>query len=495
MSASMSHNIQAKVLSSMDQETKLVLNQGILTILSSESLRNEAISSSLRLRRTLSADMSSEKWLSQNGFTPMKRIASSEDLSQSKIIPDSFSSSKEDDNYEQDNKKPESEEERPGQFDIWASIQRDKNKDQEPRGQFDIWSSIVSQKANDDPSKSLPPPYVHPLVKRSQSSLSEKSLEICTESLGSETGFGLPSSDPPSETGDAEEDKEEEREQKVTEQTEQKVTEEDNFEVPKYNYTANSKKSPPRSFPPPLPSLARRSDGPSLHMRPRRDDGRLVLEAVSVPSQNNFSAQRQDGRLVLTFTNQEPNKEEDAAEVMEEAGEYQMEDGFVGVEEDDDETEEVEVGEIKTMGDQTTNMLSGGITRLTWMMNKPVELVNSNPKWSEKLNEVVKLEDVPGVARLISSASARGSTTSFNVYEYYWRTNPTPKSNPLSFQQDYNNSGKFIVSGDMNQISSNERQQLVVLRGKNGDYLVHNLKCCKEPRRSFLLWEPCCIAT
>nr|AFK46160.1 unknown [Lotus japonicus] len=30
--------------------------------------------------------------------------------------------------------------------------------------------------------------YVHPTVKRSSSLLSEKSLEMCTESLGSETG-------------------------------------------------------------------------------------------------------------------------------------------------------------------------------------------------------------------------------------------------------------------------------------------------------------------
>ncbi|XP_028756777.1 protein FAF-like, chloroplastic [Neltuma alba] len=494
MSASMSHDIHAQVLSSMEEETKLAQNQGILTILGSESVRNEAPSSSLRLRRTLSADMSSKKWLSRNGFTPMKRIASSENLTLSKIIPDSFSSSEGDDNCEQENKRPGSEDEQPGQSDIWASIQRDKNKDHEQREQFDIWSSILSQKANEDSSKSLPPPYVHPLVKRSQSSLSEKSLEICTESLGSETGFDLPSSDPPSETGDSEEDREEEREQKVTGEAE-----EDNFEVPRYNYTANSKKSSPRSFPPPLPSLSR-SDGPSLHMRSHRDDGRLVLEAMSVPSQNNFSAQRQDGRLVLTFANQEPNEEDAVEMIEEEAEEDEMEEELAGIEEDD-ETEKEKVGEIETMGDQTT-MLSRGVTRLTWMMNKPAELANSNPNWSEKLNDVVKVEDVPRMARFISSGSAIGSSTSFNVYEYSWRTNPTPNSNPLSFQQDYNtssivknsNNGKFIVSGDMNQIS-NEKQQLVVLRGKNGDYLVHNLKGCKESRRSFLLWEPYCIAT
>lgn len=495
----MIQKIQAQVLSSMDQETKLVHNQGILTILGSATVRNEVTSSSLRLRRTLSDDMSSKKWLSQNGFTPMKRMtASSEDLSRSEFIPDSFSSSSSegDDKYEQENKRLESEEQ-PGQSDIWTSIQRDKNKNREQPGQLDIWSSILSQKANEDSSKSLPPPYVHPLVKRSQSSLSEKSLEICTESLGSETGFDLLSTDPPSETGDAGEGKEEEQEQKVTEEAE-----EDNFEVPKYNNTANSKKFCRRSFPPPLPSLSR-SDGPSLHMRPHRDDGRLVLKAVSVPSQNNFSAQRQDGRLVLTFANQEC-KEEDSVEVMEEAEEDRMEEESedeLRVFEEDDEKEEEEVGEIETMGDQPT-MLSSGITRLTWTMNKPVELVDSNPNWSEKLNEVVKLENVPGVARLISPASAIGSTTSINVYEYYWRANPTPKSNPLTIQRDCNtssnvknnNSSRFIVSGDMNQ-NSNETQQLVVLRGKNGDYLVHNLKCCKESRRSFLLWEPYCVAT
>ncbi|KAF2300385.1 hypothetical protein GH714_012692 [Hevea brasiliensis] len=77
-----------------------------------------------------------------------------------------------------------------GQFEIWSSIQQDKkNKEElEKPGQFDIWSSILSQKAHED-NKNLPPPYIHPLVKRSASSLSEKSLEICTESLGSETAL------------------------------------------------------------------------------------------------------------------------------------------------------------------------------------------------------------------------------------------------------------------------------------------------------------------
>ncbi|OWM89373.1 hypothetical protein CDL15_Pgr024121 [Punica granatum] len=49
---------------------------------------------------------------------------------------------------------------------------------------------MLTQKAeNEEPTKSsLLPPYVHPLGKKSASSLSSKSLEVCTESLGSETG-------------------------------------------------------------------------------------------------------------------------------------------------------------------------------------------------------------------------------------------------------------------------------------------------------------------
>ncbi|TQD91086.1 hypothetical protein C1H46_023320 [Malus baccata] len=42
-------------------------------------------------------------------------------------------------------------------------------------------------------------------------------------------------------------------------------------------------------------------------MRTHRDNGRLVLEAVSIPSPNNFRAERHDGRLVLTFLNATPS--------------------------------------------------------------------------------------------------------------------------------------------------------------------------------------------
>lgn len=165
----------------------------------------------------------------------------------------------------------------------------------------DLWSSIVNSRKgffdSDAKGEAVADPYVHPLVKRSGSCLSEKSLEICTESLGSETGSDGFSSCPSSENGDT--DDEEENILGGTRMFEV----ENQWRPVKYSY----KKSPPRrrSFPPPLPTLSG-PDGESLRMQPRRDNGRLVLEAMSVPSQNNFRAQRRDGRLVLTLVNRHP---------------------------------------------------------------------------------------------------------------------------------------------------------------------------------------------
>ncbi|RZC48133.1 hypothetical protein C5167_041062 [Papaver somniferum] len=115
---------------------------------------------------------------------------------------------------------------------------------QQQQGQLDIWSSVLTQKPS-----SLPPPYIHPLVKKSKSCLSLRSLEICTENLGSESGSD--------------------------------------------------------GYPPSSVSLSDTEEElvvGGIHMKTHRKDGRLVLEAVTVPtSQNNFNSQRQDGRLVLTF--------------------------------------------------------------------------------------------------------------------------------------------------------------------------------------------------
>ncbi|MED6197757.1 hypothetical protein PIB30_059604 [Stylosanthes scabra] len=53
------------------------------------------------------------------------------------------------------------------------------------------------------------------------------------------------------------------------------------------------------NFPPPLTSM---TDLGGLHVRPRRENGRLILEAVtSPPSQPYFRAERSEGRLRLSL--------------------------------------------------------------------------------------------------------------------------------------------------------------------------------------------------
>lgn len=123
--------------------------------------------------------------------------------------------------------------------------------------------------------------YVHPMAKRSSSILSEKSLEMCTESLGSETG---------SITSD----------------------QSDEFPYPcfcnynenKHNLSKTRDLGAPRrllsrstaSFPPPLTTMN------GVQVKGHREEGRLVMMAVSVEaSRACFKAQREDGRLTLRF--------------------------------------------------------------------------------------------------------------------------------------------------------------------------------------------------
>ncbi|KAB1227802.1 Protein FANTASTIC FOUR 3 [Morella rubra] len=122
--------------------------------------------------------------------------------------------------------------------------------------------------------------YVHPLVKRSSSS--EKSLELCTENLGNETGTGinedsiflLPSSD--SKDGNF----------RTREQT-------------KSRQLFETKKANPPNFPSSLTTI---SGSESLLFRPHRENGRLIINAVKAPAtQSYFQAERSHGRLRLCF--------------------------------------------------------------------------------------------------------------------------------------------------------------------------------------------------
>ncbi|KAE8717598.1 hypothetical protein F3Y22_tig00110044pilonHSYRG00253 [Hibiscus syriacus] len=108
--------------------------------------------------------------------------------------------------------------------------------------------------------------YVHPLVERSLSALSDKSLELCTENLGSETGsddvlddgddiFSLsPSLNPPT------------------------------WKQHKSRRVSGGKKAIGVDFPPPLTTI---SGAESIRVRPYRENGRLEEETAADEENDN----------------------------------------------------------------------------------------------------------------------------------------------------------------------------------------------------------------
>lgn len=199
----------------------------------------------------------------------------------------------------------------------------------------DIWNMIQAQKPPPAARSKQQAPYVHPLVRRSSSLLTQKSLEICTESLGSETGSDGFSDADGSGTdrsscrgSDSEREEEEEEEEAVA-----------------------PRAHPPRAFPPPLPSLARRKvESNTMEMRQERQDGRLLVRAVPVPSSTLFRAQRRGGRLLLSFADTAAPAQDDVLvdrsrgqQAVVEPAEQQAENEEEEDDEEEEEEDEVEV--------------------------------------------------------------------------------------------------------------------------------------------------------
>lgn len=220
---------------------------------------------------------------------------------------------------------------KPGQDEVWKAIQAQKqqgdgdhtNNKAPPIRSTVSWSAILLSDDQKVVLQDSPPPYIHPLLKKSSSCcLSKHSLQICTESLGSETGSDCLSSH------DSDHIQNEVQDNKQAHEEEE---EEDIFNHVKINYSKKSP-SPPSSFPPPLPSLANSSVQLRSHRQGKGEGevegSRLILEAVSIPQRNYFHAERSHGRLLLTaLTSPSSSHEEEEEEA--EAG--------------DDETEEFEI--------------------------------------------------------------------------------------------------------------------------------------------------------
>ncbi|KAK6937524.1 Fantastic Four domain [Dillenia turbinata] len=138
--------------------------------------------------------------------------------------------------------------------------------------------------------------FVHPTIKRSSSILSEKSLKMCTESLGSETG---------SDTGD---------DDYFSSNASWEIEDCSQKEKPRKQQCWKSKKmSRNCSFPPPLTTM---SSSNGVRVQSHRQGDRLVLDAVNVSSNRTcFEAERGNGRLTLwIWKNYSSNFDEEVAD-------------------------------------------------------------------------------------------------------------------------------------------------------------------------------------
>ncbi|MCE0481807.1 hypothetical protein HAX54_039879 [Datura stramonium] len=131
--------------------------------------------------------------------------------------------------------------------------------------------------------------YVHPLAKL-HCSLNTKSLEMCTESLGSETGSD------------------------ISENIEE-LTNFHGVQRSKCREFAKKFNRAEASFPPPLTSMS------GIQIRPHREGGRLVLKAVtSTCCNSNFRAERANGRLRLSLLIHDQCRLREEDEIIQENG-------------------------------------------------------------------------------------------------------------------------------------------------------------------------------
>lgn len=179
--------------------------------------------------------------------------------------------------------------------------------------------------------------YVHPMVKRSASALSSKSLEMCTESLGSETGSDV------SENGD--------EFYQISLGERERIR-----ESQRSKYRSFDRKIPRNDFPPPLTSISG-SDG-TVKVKQHRENGRLVIKAVSFSNcSTNFQAERTNGRLKLTLLRDSfVNYESERVEVEENESER--------VEIEEYESERIEMGECECERGEIENYEKGGEVEL-----------------------------------------------------------------------------------------------------------------------------------
>ncbi|KAG5627867.1 hypothetical protein H5410_013085 [Solanum commersonii] len=142
--------------------------------------------------------------------------------------------------------------------------------------------------------------YVHPSSKKCSysSRLSEKSLQLCTESLGSETGTDIIDTNILSFSSSYS------RIEKSISPPPTTTTINDDYMMTSSsrNCKVNKRRSNSsinKKFPPPLTTIRGLN---SVQFKPHREDGRLIIKAVETPLTHNYlQAERSNGRLRLCF--------------------------------------------------------------------------------------------------------------------------------------------------------------------------------------------------
>ncbi|KAJ3672927.1 hypothetical protein LUZ60_006301 [Juncus effusus] len=365
--------------------------------------------------------------------------------------------------------------------------------------QADIWTAI--QSGIDTSPKSagggqLPPPYIHPLVKKSSQLLSQKSLEICTESLGSESGSEFSASDSEyynSASSDSESDSESSELKSMNEHiSSYKYKTEYNSELmTTVNYHCSGGVGGGRAFPPPLPSIARRDGRPCLRMRPHRQDGRLVVEAVPVKSNTYLHANRNNGCLRLSFidclSSSSSNASSDS-EVQNATEFLPLEEKVVEVEKQVQQEEEVVAEEEK----ETT------------------EEQQEEEEMEEEEVEVVERRTVIEVK--VSTQNVKTHRSSLVLNKFLGGTpdaeaaadRPPSPSRRGPAATAATSAAAAVVAAASSSLNDNEAvdgydlgdtKLLFTSRRRDTEELLRSVRRCSQLRRPLFFWEPCCIAT
>lgn len=246
----------------------------------------------------------------------------------------------------------------------------------------DSWSSIQSlSKSNASHSQGLKEStYVHPNVKLPWQKLSSKSLELCTENLGNETGADILESSidfisltsSPCHKLDTKEQKK--------------------------NSCRNmgGEKVRTKNFPPPLKSMRGLE---SLRVKPHRENGRLVIELTKVPSSVScFQAERSNGRLRLSFWNDEDEDDADDEEENTNKVEECIIDNENGVEEFIIDNENDEVERETYEGETLTQTRESEEQRGTYEIMTPIEIREIKEK--EEIYEIQTPTQRRGIMRM-----------------------------------------------------------------------------------------------